>query len=139
MRAITLWQPWASLWASGVKVHETRHWPTDYRGPLAIHAAQKLVYAVSPELEDILDSDFGPHWGMELPRGAIVGTCRIVSCRVIGSFPISELHPDDIAAGDHTPGRFAWGAADFRLFKRPIPWKGRQGFFSVPDSALAQG
>lgn len=39
MKALTLWQPWASLVALGVKTIETRSWSTGYRGPLAIHAA----------------------------------------------------------------------------------------------------
>lgn len=39
MRALTLWQPWASLVALGVKAIETRSWGTAYRGPLLIHAA----------------------------------------------------------------------------------------------------
>lgn len=39
MKAITIWQPWASLIACGVKQYETRSWPTKYRGPIAIHAA----------------------------------------------------------------------------------------------------
>lgn len=39
MKALTLWQPWASLIAVGAKTIETRSWSTTYRGPLAIHAA----------------------------------------------------------------------------------------------------
>jgi hypothetical protein len=38
---LTLWQPWASLVALGVKSIETRSWSTQYRGPLAIHASTK--------------------------------------------------------------------------------------------------
>lgn len=34
MKAIRLWQPWASLIALGHKTIETRSWPTKYRGPL---------------------------------------------------------------------------------------------------------
>ena len=41
MKAITLWQPWASLIACGAKKYETRSWATRYRGPIAIHAAKK--------------------------------------------------------------------------------------------------
>ena len=41
MRALTLWQPYASLIAMGVKVYETRSWGTAYRGDLVIHAAAK--------------------------------------------------------------------------------------------------
>ena len=39
MKAITLWQPWASLIAVGAKRIETRSWSTNYRGPLAVHAS----------------------------------------------------------------------------------------------------
>lgn len=41
MKALTLWQPSASLIAREVKRIETRSWSTDYRGPLAIHAAAR--------------------------------------------------------------------------------------------------
>jgi hypothetical protein len=41
MKAITIWQPWASLIAIGAKQYETRSWETKYRGPIAIHAAKK--------------------------------------------------------------------------------------------------
>jgi hypothetical protein len=38
MKALSLYQPYASLIAIGAKTIETRHWATKYRGPLAIHA-----------------------------------------------------------------------------------------------------
>ena len=41
MKALTLWEPWATLIALGVKRYETRSWGTKYRGPLAIHAAKR--------------------------------------------------------------------------------------------------
>lgn len=40
MKALTLYEPWASLVALGAKKIETRSWPTKYRGPLAIRAAK---------------------------------------------------------------------------------------------------
>ena len=43
MKAISLWQPWGSLWLSPAKRHETRHWQTRHRGKLLVHAAKKLV------------------------------------------------------------------------------------------------
>jgi len=43
IKAISLWQPWASAMALGFKKNETRHWATKYRGPLLIHAAQKII------------------------------------------------------------------------------------------------
>lgn len=41
MKALTLWQPWASLVALGEKKIETRTWSTTYRGTLAIHASNQ--------------------------------------------------------------------------------------------------
>jgi hypothetical protein len=40
IKVLTLWQPWATLIAEGVKTIETRSWRTNHRGPLAIHAAR---------------------------------------------------------------------------------------------------
>lgn len=51
MKAITLYQPWATLMAIGAKTFETRSWDTKYRGLIAIHSAkafpiwaQELMY-----------------------------------------------------------------------------------------------
>lgn len=41
MKALTLYQPWASLLGLKEKQFETRSWATKYRGPIAIHAAQR--------------------------------------------------------------------------------------------------
>jgi hypothetical protein len=41
MHALTLYHPWAMLVEKGWKEVETRGWYTDYRGPLAIHAAKR--------------------------------------------------------------------------------------------------
>ena len=41
MLALSLWQPWASAIAVGAKVFETRHWATERRGLIAIHAAKR--------------------------------------------------------------------------------------------------
>lgn len=40
MRAISLWEPWASLIRTGAKTFETRSWETKYRGLLLICAAK---------------------------------------------------------------------------------------------------
>src|SRR5438270_7339154 len=43
VKAITLWEPWATAMRLMLKKIETRHWQTGYRGPLAIHAAARLI------------------------------------------------------------------------------------------------
>ena len=54
MKAITIWQPWASLIACGAKKYETRSWPTKYRGPIAIHAAAKDPRTLPREVREAL-------------------------------------------------------------------------------------
>src|ERR1700686_4960464 len=61
MKAISLWQPWASLWCSTRKVHETRRWPTSHHGWLAVHAAKKLVSDCGEELDEIAIAEFGSY------------------------------------------------------------------------------
>jgi hypothetical protein len=41
MKAISLWQTWATPVAIGAKRFETRDWSTKHRGPIAIYAAKK--------------------------------------------------------------------------------------------------
>lgn len=50
MKALTIWQPWATAIAIGAKRIETRSWETHYRGPIAIHAAARRNKAHLPEL-----------------------------------------------------------------------------------------
>lgn len=59
MKALTLWQPWASLIAVGAKTIETRGWATNYRGPLAIHAAKRR-----PDVEMLEDGLAGELYGV---------------------------------------------------------------------------
>lgn len=46
MKALSLWQPFASLVALGAKPIETRGWATSFRGPLAIHATLMTTSAL---------------------------------------------------------------------------------------------
>jgi hypothetical protein len=95
MKALSLWQPWATLVALGVKKLETRSWSTTYRGPLAIHATATMPkgmdgtagmigdYSVDRDGRSepwyVLDRrDVGAsHYQLPiyLPLGAVVATC----------------------------------------------------------------
>ena len=83
MKALTLWQPWATLVALGHKTVETRSWETSYRGPLAIHAARRVprdwpgphVLVGNPTRGYALAGD---DYRWPLPLGVIVATCRLV-------------------------------------------------------------
>ena len=41
IKALSMWQPWASLVGTGAKRYETRSWSTNYRGLLLICSAKK--------------------------------------------------------------------------------------------------
>jgi|HubBroStandDraft_4_1064222.scaffolds.fasta_scaffold00027_25 hypothetical protein len=136
MKAISLWQPWASLWLSDAKVHETRHWPTSHRGWLAVHAAKRRIDDFSGDrLDEICDGIWGNHWGLELPRGAIIGAVKIVACKptVHELFGCTAANDDDRECGDFSEGRYAWERSDFHLLTEPIPYRGQQGMFAIPD------
>jgi hypothetical protein len=161
VRAISLWQPWASLVAIGAKRIETRHWSTTYRGPLAIHAAKKWsrdleLTAREHPFEAALRA--GSAWPpADLPFGAIVAVCELHSCNEIlgrsatdvslmrfGGFPMvgggyDVVTVDEEAFGDYEPGRFAWRLSHVRKLPKPIPFRGAQGFFDVPDDLIALG
>ena len=86
MKALTIWQPWASLLACGAKRYETRSWPTKYRGPIAIHAAMKdpcnLPLLDKADLEHFtreeIDAGRCPGWCL-MPRGKIIATAELVN------------------------------------------------------------
>ncbi len=161
MKALSLWQPWASAIALGSKRIETRGWPTRYRGPLAIHAAKRmnkneltyfkcvwnwcgalagagLVMGGKDQLYDLL------------PFGALVATCQLVDCRPAGSFTGDEIDAVRRPPGATSPmldwterqmgnfelGRFGWVLADVVPLATPIPCRGMQGLFDVPDELL---
>jgi hypothetical protein len=76
-------------------------------------------------------------YGIELPArevftfGAILGgVVDVVDCVWI----------DDLAASQRSvwalPGCYGWILANPRSFQRPIPYRGGQQFFNVPDEVL---
>jgi hypothetical protein len=153
MKAISLWQPWASAIAMGSKRIETRSWGTTYRGPLAIHAAKRVVkyellyYGCCWNWCGALGRRMGsdPNLWAVLPFGAIVAICRLADCRPAGSFTVEELDTVRYPAmkdasllgwterqmGDFSPGRFGWVLADIRPLAIPIPYLGQQGLFDI--------
>lgn len=138
MRALSLWQPWASLWIAGPKVHETRAWSTDYRGALVVHAAKHKITprCLDPDLVEICTSKFGSQWTKTLPIGALLGTVQLEACTPCDDQlreSLLELDEVDFDCGDFRNGRFAWRRGpQTEAFRRPIPYVGRQRFFDVP-------
>ncbi len=44
-----------------------------------------------------------------------------------------------MARGLSAPRRYAWQRREFKRFAQPIPFRGQQGFFDVPESILPEG
>lgn len=133
MKALTLYQPWASLMAMGVKKNETRPRRTNHRGPLAIHAAKSVV-DVQAFFRFKAEGHFRGFNLKDLPLWAVVAIVDVKDCIKI----TEENRPQgpELIFGDYTPGRFMYRTELVKVFKKPIPMSGKQGFWNIDDEAL---
>ncbi|MCC6789763.1 MAG: hypothetical protein IT547_18175 [Hyphomonadaceae bacterium] len=148
MRAISLWQPWASLCFTAfpgeefpIKRHETRGWPLPQSmvgQRVIIHAAKNrkgLGRGMDAALHDLCMDAFGCGYNYSLPFGAAIGTARLVlSLRMEECQPTND---SDEIAGDWSDGRFAWRLSEARAFKEPLAMIGRQGFWKPTEDISA--
>lgn len=132
MKALSIWQPYASLTAIALKRHITMSWSTTYRGPIAIHAAKTIDRAGAPE--DLCASAFGRNWSRLLPIGMLMAVGELVAC-IPADNVRAKLHGADLAAGNFSKGLHAWRIDNVRRLARPIPMIGRQGLFNLTPPA----
>jgi len=134
VRILTLWEPWASLMAYGVKETETRSWRTSYRGRVAIHAAQ---YSKEIGRTAELFAGGGKGWiGDKLakrPRKDWALGYVIAVGDLFAIHPTSQalVTPRERLLGDYTAGRYAWHFRDVVRID-PRKWKGAQGLRRLP-------
>lgn len=132
IRAISLWQPWASAIAVGNKRVETRHWTTNYRRPLLIHAAKRF----GPDEREFaqIERTLGRLPG-RIPLGALVAIADLVDVRPTDQLALTVGAVERLY-GNYAPGRFGWVLDHVRPFHEPIAWVGRQGIFTVPADVI---
>lgn len=179
MRALTLWQPYASLVAAGIKPVENRTWPvpstvaqfidgiTYVPGGvgtpadpdqlrIAIHAGQSWDFGEaamegiakwrrSEELRRrvILHTRDFAFEAMAV-RGSVLGTVLVTGCHKADE--CLDASTGDLCspwAGWRRPDRpfrayWHWTFADPVALDEPIPMRGRQGLWTVPDDVLAE-
>ena len=121
MRALSLYQPWATLIAEGFKSTETRpkRAPKNADGEvIAIHASKtqddEFRYN-DPDVVNLL--------GLEpLPSGAIVAIARLKDC-----IPTENCltTPQEEHFGNFAPGRWAWRFEDVQPLTEPVPCRGQ--------------
>jgi hypothetical protein len=130
---ISIRQPWVwAIFFAGKEI-ENRDWPTKVRGRVLVHASAGMTRL---EWSDFLTVAHGISYerpfpsGLalpayeELPRGCIFGSVTITNC--------VEAHDSPWFFG-----RYGFVLADPKPLPKPIPYKGKLGFFPVPASALA--
>lgn len=148
MKALTICQPYATLICLPEsdprhKRVENRTWPTRHRGPLAIHAGKSLAWLDHEDAADVFEV---------MPFGAIVGVAELVGCfgvtlarvgkgrgrKLVPVAPADALATWPWLRGHrHVEGPVCWVLQNVRPLARPVPWKGRQGLWDVPDEVLA--
>ena len=131
MKALSLWQPWASLIAIGAKRYETRSWSTRYRGPILICAAKTMNSECKRALLDVEIQKALVGAGVKIiPFGVAVCIVDLKGCYPTGNMSKEQIGTD-LPFGDFTPGRYAWKLEDLRKIP-PFAVKGKQGLFDVP-------
>ncbi|MFE9398733.1 hypothetical protein [Streptomyces flavidovirens] len=121
VRALTLWQPWASCVAYATKRVENRSWPTEHRGPVLIHAGQ----TTDPNAKDLPMTR--PFLRRPQPKGAIVAVALLDGC-----------HPDDgYCTLWSARGRWHWHLTNVTALAAPLAWPGASGLWTPPASLLA--
>lgn len=144
MKAISLYEPWASFIMLGWKTIETRthdRFKSLIKEVILIHAAKKLddsgiwgEYLGDEQMELLSEKNLSGYF--DETRGKILGSVYVNSSR--------RLYQDD--------SRLALINCDpiievrYGLFLerpcpliKPIPYRGRQGIFNVPDEMIAAG
>jgi activating signal cointegrator 1 len=153
IKALTIYQPWASLIALGEKKIETREWYTPHRGPLAIHAGlndlhvQNIHASVKRALHSRqarVEAPFVPaflqmcearglkplEWLWNLPLGEVVGLATMTRCETMTSTLIKAQTPQELAFGGWGLGRHAWVLENAYALKPTVKAKGAQGIWS---------
>ncbi len=130
MKALTINQPWAWMIVNGFKRVENRSWRPDgsYRGPLAIHAGkgragmrrcnEAALRAIVPALPATDEFVFG----------AVLGVVDLVDCVSVAEW--LAPNPDEPFA----KGPYCWVVANPRVLVRPVPYRGEQRLFEIPDA-----
>ena len=151
MKALTIWQPWASLIMIGAKPYEFRRW--DYRtseralegSRIVIHAGARPIKL--SEVEDIIarmaDGYSSMRAAIAMPlleriRAAHKGRGIVPLAAGLGTAVLGK--PKSVAALFNSPAdsdridhhMWAWPLRDIVRWEHPVELRGSQGFWSWP-------
>ena len=122
MKALSFRQPWAELILQGRKTIDLRTYNTHYRGPLAVHASQKMETGHCREHN--LDPD-------NLDAGGIVGTVELVDVIPLDEAAYQEQLTAHLAGRRWREGLYGWVLAHPQRLPEFIPARGRTNLFNI--------
>lgn len=147
IKCLSLYQPWATLIALGLKKYETRGWATHYRGKIAIHAGKRPMDRDEVcRLLNLIRFQPPQEWN-GFQRGKIVAIADLTDCLEMhrkGAFLQNACPPQiciehqtdlEIAVGYWEPFRWAWKLENVIALPEPISASGRQRLWT-PDPEL---
>jgi activating signal cointegrator 1 len=137
MRAISIWQPFATLIVKGDKIFETRTWaaPKSVIGQRIGIASTKTI---KPEQRaHFADETFQTNYQRlllperieDLPHGYMLGTAILDSVELMTPEFIEEVSNEEQSYGWWQEGHYAWRMVSPEMFPRPIPVRGAQGIW----------
>jgi len=161
MKALTIWQPWASLIMIGAKPHEFRGYaaPRFVRNQrIVIHAGARPVRPA--EVEDLLRridaealgtgaDDEKTFLDLEKARDLLLKVRASFKYRLLplsmalGTAVVGEpiqscdLFKMNVADSDRGAFNWAWPLTNIQHFEPPIPMRGAQGLWNAPESRAA--
>lgn len=157
MKALTVWQPWASLIIIGAKPYEFRGWPAPkwlVEEQMVIHAAAKKVdwmevyqlvrlleaggrYAAQTCLHPVTALPFLEACLQDpalLPLASGLGTVRVGPARngldIAAEFGVPRANDSD--RDQHA--NWGWPMLDIERWAEPFPMRGAQGLWNWPDA-----
>lgn len=143
MKIISIWQPWASLVVHNHKFNETRGWsaPKSLIGQRIGIASTKVI---RPEQRvHFLDPRFQKHYrslGLplidNLPNGFLLGSAVLRSCEPWDEEQDEDLTDEERAFGWYGSGRWIWRLRSPIALSEPIPVRGAQGIWELPDAQV---
>jgi hypothetical protein len=144
MKALTLLQPWAMLLVAGPKRTETRSWNTTHRGPLFVHASQKVdedrqhLAWRDPFIRELCQR-MGFATLESMPRGVIVGGVQLTDTHRFGSTPAVTYSIEDSRLGNFAPGRFGFCTEDPFHFSlsRMVAHRGYPNLWNVSPRGMS--
>jgi hypothetical protein len=133
-----MYQPWASLLIYGFKRFEGRHWDTNYRGPLWIHAGSKepdevTIKSVENQYRKLYEGVDMPPFPQSYPTGVVIGVVDLQD--VIDQKVYTETVPKKYTGESTSEHLFV--VRNPRRLMVNIRCTGNKGIFDLQDGVVA--